>query len=213
MSGALRGPTGAAEYPPDLTNVALPLSYWRAGSCFLRIHRCDLHPIFFSPGPDTRPTGRFDSATGAFGVLYGAESFAGAFAETVLRNPARTIFGLGEIEAKCVSRLRLRAGGHLVDLRGAGLQRLGLDAAIFTGPYEPCGAWADALFAHTASPTGILYPSRFDPAETCLALFERPDGIEIAENPIKLSSLAADVGALLRRYGKGLDVEQPIPRG
>ena len=36
----------------------------------VRIHRLQHGPIHFSPGPGHPPAGRYDSATGRFGVLY-----------------------------------------------------------------------------------------------------------------------------------------------
>ena len=90
MSGGGRGPTGEARLPSDwLPRSALPITELPAGSTLVRIHRSVRSPIFFSPGNDQPPAGRFDSAASRFGVLYAAASFAGAFAETVLSNPAR----------------------------------------------------------------------------------------------------------------------------
>ncbi|MGO4843302.1 RES family NAD+ phosphorylase, partial [Rhizobiaceae sp. 2RAB30] len=61
----------------------------------------------------------------------------------------------------------------MVIMHGAGLQSLGTDNSISTGPYGPCGAWADALWDHPDEPDGIAYLSRHDPAEVCYAVFER----------------------------------------
>lgn len=202
-----RGPCGAAPAPPpDLAERELPLDILPAGAALARIHRRDRGPIFFSPGPGNPPAGRFDSATGAFGVLYAALSFNGAFVEAVLRNPARRIVGQGELASRAFAVLAVTREAALVDLTGSGLQSLGLDASIFTGPYEPCGAWADAFHSHPSRPSGILYPSRHDPSEHCVALFG-PDGaeVEIAGDGVPLTDLAEDVAAALRRYGKALD--------
>jgi hypothetical protein len=163
--------------------------------------------MFFSPGPGRPPAGRYDSATGACGVLYGAEAFAGAFIETVLRNPARQLIGMAEIESRSLAVIGTSRVMRLVDLYGEGLQQLGLDAAIFTGPYENCGLWTDALLQHPEQPDGILYRSRHDPSQTCIALFERADlGLTLASDSVPLTRLLAEIGELLRRYGKALDV-------
>ena len=207
MSGAGRGPDGAAHLPPEwLPRSQLPVTELPAGSTLVRIYRHVHPPIFFSPGDKRPPAGRFDSATGLFGVLYLAFSFEGAFAETVLRNPARRLIGLGEVAGRSLAGLALSRAVRLVRMHGAGLQELGVDNAVATGPYEPCGLWADALFAHPDRPDGIAYASRHDPDQICVALFSRADiAITLASDSVPLTEILGDVAAVLRRYGKGLD--------
>jgi hypothetical protein len=195
-----RGPAEPVPPPPaDLAARALPLAELAAGTQLHRIHRSVHGPLHFSRGP-----GRFDSPAGHFGVLYAALGFSGAFAETLLRNPARRLVSLREVEARSLALLTLPRAARLVDLSGPGLSALGLDARLLSGPYDPCGAWAAALYTHPAAPDGLLYPSRFDPAEACLALFDRlvPDLAGAAP----LASLHREVGAALDRYGKALDL-------
>lgn len=199
-------PAGPAPPPPDLAARPLPLAEAGPGTALCRIHRSAHGPVHFSPGPGKPPAGRFDSPTGCFGVLYAALSFACAFAETLLRNPARKLVSLAEIEARSLALIGLRAEVRLVDLTGAGLSRLGLDARFLSGGYDACGAWADALHDHPTRPAGILYPSRFDPSERCVALFDRaaPD-LHPATESLPLTELLPDVAAALDRYGKALD--------
>jgi RES domain-containing protein len=199
-----RGPAGLAPPPPpDLASRPLPLTAWAAGSTLVRIHGSRHGPIHFSGPP---PLGRWDSAAGGFGVLYAAQEFAGAFAETVLRNPAQTLVSLAEITARSLSVLAIGAALRVVDLTGPGLSRLGLDARILTGPYAACGAWADALRAHPEAPAGILYPSRFDPAQRCVALFDHvAPHLEAVTDPVPLREMLHDVADVLDRYGKALD--------
>lgn len=208
MSSSQRGPTGAPRPPPDdAASLPLPIRELPNGASFSRIHRISNAPIFFSPGIGKPPAGRFDSATGTFGVLYCAETFAGAFIETVLRNPARRLIGMAEIESRSLAVIGTSRTTNFVDLQGDGLQQLGLDGSIFTGPYENCGLWTDALFHHPKCPDGILYRSRHDPGQTCIALFERADlGLTLASDSVPLTMLLAEIGELLRRYGKALDV-------
>lgn len=176
------------------------------GSTFCRIHRSVHGAVFFSPGPGKPPAGRFDSATGRFGVLYAALSFDCSFAEVLLRNPARQFVSLPEIEARSFAVLSLNAAIRLVDLTGPGLSRLGLDARFLSGGYDVCGAWADALHDHPERPAGILYPSRFDPSEHCFALFDRAaPHLAPATDSVPLGELLPDVAAALDRYGKALD--------
>ncbi len=206
MIASGRGPAGAAPLPPAwLAAAALPVLELAAGSSLVRVHRAGLGPVFFSPGAGSGPIGRFDSASGSFGVLYMAHSLEGAFAETVLRNPQRRLIDPAEINSRAVSVLGMSRAVRLVEMRGRGLQAIGTDNAVSTGPYGPCGVWADALFGHRDQPDGIAYASRHDPDQVCVALFSRPDiKLQVLSGPIPLGDMAADVADLLRRYDKGL---------
>jgi hypothetical protein len=207
VSDRHRGPSGAPPPPPkDLATTALPLTVLAAGTAFMRVHPLAFRPIHFSPGTGTPAQGRFDSATGAFGVLYAALNFDGAVVETLLRKPERRLISVGDISIRSLAALVTNRDVALVDLRGPGLQRLGLDGTICTGPYKNCGLWADELFAHPDRPDGILYPSRHDPGEACIALFERNDlVVTVARDPVPLRSIMPQVIETLRRYGKGLE--------
>lgn len=206
MSAAARGPDGAAGPPPDwLASSGLPLTELTAHAALLRIHRTDRPPAFFSPGGQRPPSGRFDSAAGRFGVMYLAMTFEGAFAETVLRNPRRRLVDLASVASRSLAFMAASRPIRLVRMHGPGLQLLGTDNAVTTGPYAPCGLWADALFAHPDAPDGIAYASRHDPEQICVALFSRPGlAIEPAHEGVPLADMPSAVAAVLRRYGKGL---------
>jgi hypothetical protein len=183
----------------------LPIIELPALAALVRVHRLEHDPVFFSPGAGNAPLGRFDSPSGAFGILYLAQSLEGAFAETVLRNPQRRLVDLSEITIRAMSVLGLPRPVQLVEMRGPGLQVLGTDNAITTGPYGPAGAWADALHDHQDKPDGIAYASRHDPDQLCIALFSRSAiELEVMSGPTPLADLRDDVARLLRRYGKGL---------
>ena len=205
MSG--RGPQGRAGLPPDwLSENSLPLDEHPAGRPLFRVHRSVNPPVFYSPGSGNPPAGRFDSAEGLFGVLYLALTFEAAFAETVLRNPARRLVSLAEIASRSLAVMELSRPVRLVRMHGAGLQALGVDNAITTGPYEPCGVWADALFTHPDQPDGIAYGSRHDPDHLCVALFSRPGAtVTVKDNSVMLTEMLGRVGTILRAYGKGLE--------
>lgn len=88
------GPSGSANDPPAwLATTTLPLLVVAAATKVLRVHQAAHDAIFFGPAIDPAtgmrgpPTYRFDSASGAFGVLYCAAEMEGAFVETVMRNP------------------------------------------------------------------------------------------------------------------------------
>lgn len=203
-----RGPSGSAPLPPDwLGEIDLPLQTVAAETTFYRIHRLELGPVFFGPGQGRAPVYRFDSLSRRFGVLYLGFALAGALVETVLRNPARRMVPVAHVGERGVSILRCRRPLRLVTMHGAGLQAVGTDNAIATGPYDPCGAWSDALWDHPEKPDGLIYASRHDPAELCAALFERPGlagafGIGLAE---PLLARPSELAQLLKRYRKSLD--------
>ena len=200
-----RGPRGAAPPPPTwLSGIRLPIEVLPAGTVFQRIHRMTLEPVFFGPGIGVAPTYRFDSGSGQFGVLYVGLSCAGAIAETLLRNPHRLMVATAEIADRAATELTCRRAVRVVKLYGAGLQTVGTDNAISTGPYEPCGLWSDALWSHSDSPDGIAYQSRHDSNELCIALFQRPDLEFEVKATRPLMSMLKEVAALLDRYGKSL---------
>ncbi len=206
----VRGPSGVAPFPAaSLAAAALPIDVLPAGMELHRVHRTAHHPIFFGPGPGVPPTYRFDSAAGAFGVFYVAYRFAGALVETLLRNPRRKMVAQADIEERATSVVRCRRDLRIVRLHSAGLQILGLDNSISTGPYEPCGAWADALWAHPDAPDGVAFRSRHDPDQICLAIFERPGMAFDAEPPVRLGDQLSEVANLLGAYGKSLAPTPP----
>ena len=179
--------------------MKLPLVTLAPGRMLWRLHRLEHSALHFS-----RHAGRFDDPEGRFGVLSAALEFAAAFAETLIRNPARRLVGWPEIAARAVSGLRVTAPLALVDLRGAGLSRLGLDASVLAGPYPPCGELARGWHGHRQVPAGIAWRSRFDPSLTCIAIFDRAAGALAPEPPAPLRRMEHEVAAVLDRYGKAL---------
>ena len=158
-----RGPSGVATPPPAwLDTVALPLDAIAAGTVLHRVHRLDFSPVFFGPGKGIAAVHRFDSASGRFGVLYVGLSRDVALAETLLRNPQRLMVAAAEIEGRAIADLVGSRVLRVVRLYGTGLQAVGTDNAISTGPYAPCGLWSDALWDHPDKPDGIAYQSRHD---------------------------------------------------
>jgi hypothetical protein len=187
-----------------LAATDLPIHELPAGTALYRIHRLAHGPIFFGPGPGNLPTYRFDSLNGSFGVFYAALSLTAALVETVSRNPARKMVAYDEIAIRASTVLHSSRDLRLVRLYGTGLQQVGCDNAISTGPYDPCGAWADALWAHRLAPDGIAYQSRHDSGEICLALFERPSLALIAGPTIPLLEQLPAVANILSIHGKSV---------
>lgn len=205
MSSQIRGPSGMALPPPDWLHAAsLPITLIPVGQVLHRVHRTEHDPIFFGPGADAPPTYRFDSAARRFGVLYVGASLDGAFAETILRNPRRLMVAMSEIALRSATRIVCKRDLRVVTMHGPGLQALGTDNAISTGPYEPCGLWADALWDHPDQPDGIGYVSRHDPNELCFALFERRSMEFTVTDTRMLPAMLTEVARILDRYGKSI---------
>ncbi|MGO4573308.1 RES family NAD+ phosphorylase [Microvirga sp. 2TAF3] len=182
----------------------MPIDVLPAGTVLHRIHRASLGTVFFGPGPGVPPTYRFDSASSRFGVLYVGLNRAGAVAETLLRNPQRLMVATSEITDRAATELACRRELRVVKLYGSGLQAVGTDNAISTGPYEPCGLWSDALWDHPDQLDGIAYQSRHESNQICLALFERPDMAFDIRSTTPLTAMLHEVAALLDAYGKSL---------
>jgi hypothetical protein len=160
--------------------------------------------MFFGPDAGNPPTYRFDSLSGTFGVFYAGLGMAGAVMETLLRNPARKMVDYTDIDSRALTLVHSGRELRLVRLHGNGLQQLGCDNAISTGPYDPCRAWSDALWAHRSAPDGIAYQSRHDPGEICLALFERADLALVSDTTTNLRDMLPAVANLLSSYGKSI---------
>ena len=200
-----RGPSGQAPLPPAwLATTSLPVAAIPAGTPLFRIHRSDRGPIFFGPGKGALPTYRFDSLTGAFGVLYVGLTLAVALVETILRNPVRRIVNYPDLAERASCTLVSTRDLRVVRLHGMGLQAVGCDNSISTGPYDVCGAWADELWAHSDAPDGIAYQSRHDSGQICLALFERPDLRLRALDSVPLTDQLPTISAILSTYGKSI---------
>ena len=200
-----RGPSGAALPPPAwLDTNPLPIDILPAGCVLHRIHRSTFSPVFFGPGKGISPTNRFDSASSRFGILYVGMTLNGALAETILRNPQRLMVAASEITSRAATELSSPRDLHIVRMHGTGLQALGTDNAISTGPYEPCGQWIDVLWDHPDKPDGLAYQSRHDPGEICIALFERPDLTITIHGTKLLTGMLKDIAGLLDGYGKSI---------
>lgn len=190
---------GPVPLPPERIGD-LPLRRLPAGFQLHRIHRRQHGPLHWSGGPGRPPAGRFDSPSGLFGVLYAAP-----FAETILHNPHQRLISLSEIEARALTVLTLTEAVEVVDLTGAGLSRLGLDARMLTADYAVCGAWADAFFSASEGVAGVLYPSRFDPSLVCVALFERVvPQLRVMQAALTREKLT-EISEVLNQHGKALD--------
>lgn len=174
--GGYSGPRLPPGPPADLAKRELPLVPWLAAMPLYRVHPANRDPIYY--GPRKPPTQRFDDPDSRFGTLYVGANLEIAFVETLLRNPQLRMVAMSEVASRRWSILQAASAMRLVDFAGPGLNALGTDNGVNTGPYTISRAWAAALHAHPAKPDGILYVSRHNPAHRCIAMFGRR--IEIA---------------------------------
>lgn len=177
MSGPLP-PADLSLRQPEL--VKLP-----AGVDLHRFYTAKWEPIFF----DTSTAGRFNAPDASYGVLYAARNIDGAFAETFLRSPGRTLIDSDLLQRKAYVRLRTGRELSLIRFAGPGLARLGATAEVSHSglPYDVPQIWSKALRAHPVNAYGIAYHSRHDDAELCYALFDRAVGAVVeAERLIDL---------------------------
>ncbi|HYH81466.1 MAG TPA: RES family NAD+ phosphorylase [Longimicrobium sp.] len=198
-------PSAAPGPPPDLARRTLPLRVLEPGAPLWRVHDASRDPVWFGPAACTPPRSRFDAPGGEFGVCYLALSPEAAFAETFLRNPGRRMLDTTLLASRSLSELTPARPLTTVRLYGPGLARTGATAEVTHGPaYDLARSWSLALSAHPSRPDGILYKSRHDDDELCLALFDRGPG------QLRVEATAPLVGtplltSLLRRYRVSLD--------
>jgi hypothetical protein len=155
--------------PADPASLRIVITITRCA--WHRIHHVGVGPISFG----RQPCNRFDAPNGEFGVLYVARDAHGAFIETFGHDTGRTPFVTeNELRSRELSMVRASRTLRLVDLRGAGLARMGADAELTNGTdYDLTRRWSLALHDHPRKPDGILYRARHDPSRTCAAIFDR----------------------------------------
>lgn len=193
MSGPLP-PADLDKRQPEL--VELP-----AGQEVHRFYTARWEPLFF----DRSTGGRFNAPDASYGVLYAARETSGAFAETFLRTPGRTLIDTDLLQRKAYVRLVVQRDLKLIRLAGPGLARVGATAEVAHGglPYDVPQAWSSALARHPVDADGIAYHARHDDAELCYALFDRSaDGIAESAREVDLDH--DWFWRIAERYGVGL---------
>ena len=157
-------PADLAARVPEFVDLA-------PGVVMERFYSNAFAPIHF----DRSRAGRMNAPDGGYGVLYAAADLSGAFAETFLRTPGRTLLPLDLIKRKSRVRLRVTRPLRLVKLAGAGLAKLGATAEVTHGglPYDAPQSWSKALHALACAPDGVAYRARHDDDAFCYAIFDR----------------------------------------
>lgn len=187
-------PSDLATRPPDIEDVPANAEMHRF---FTAAHA----PIHF----DRSDAGRLNAPDGSYGVLYAAKGQRGAFAETFLRTPGRTLLASDFISRKAYVRLRTSRRLRLIRFAGAGLARLGATAEVVHRgpPYAVPQAWSAALRAHPIAADGIAYNARHDDEALCYAIFDRAaDAIHEVHRDVALD--AGWFWNIAELYGVGL---------
>lgn len=189
--------------PADIYAREPALVRLKAGQVVHRFYTAAYDPIHF----DRSTLGRFNAPDGGYGTFYVAEDAAGAFAETFLRQPGRSLIDTDFLARKAHVRLELLADLTLAQLSGPGLAILGATAQVCHSglPYDMPQAWSQALFDHPLAVDGIAYRARHDDDRICYAVFER-DGTTAAFREVeRRTDLDADwFWELAETYNLGL---------
>ena len=168
--------TGTAPEPSPLPPADLgnrtPLEIrLRPNAILHRFFSSGYDLIYFYRGQD----GRLNAPSHTYGVLYAAKTAHGAFAETFLRNPGRTLLPTDLLTSKAYVTIEVLRPMKLVRMAGPGLARIGATAQVVHGgkPYHGPQAWSEALYRHPGNFDGIAYNARHDDEALCYAIFER----------------------------------------
>lgn len=163
--------------PADLDDRRIPEKQFNLAAVDLfRIHRKIHSPIFYNRKMTSTTRFRWDSATGAFGVLYAAPELITCLAETVIRTKLQGSLMIEEreLEERMYSRLGCATQPvlKLADLT-KDLFAIGADMQICsTGQYDVPNRWSDALYHHPSQFDGIYYASRYT-NRPAVAIFDR----------------------------------------
>ena len=156
--------------PSDLATRKPALVTLAADAVLHRFYAAAFDPIFF----DMSDLGRFNAPDARYGVLYCAQTDAGALAETFLRTPGRRVIDPGLLATKGYARLSPGTELTLISMAGPGLAIVGATAEVTSSgpPYLMSQQWSAALKAHPVAADGIAYRSRHDNDQICYALFD-----------------------------------------
>ena len=165
--------------PPDPFDLECDLETWEAVRPIIRVHHFAFGATEFNPG---KGGGRFHPLVDRemrIATLYGASSIEGALSETAFRfvpvaGPEKVIRPealMPMVTCTLLPRRPLR----LIQLRGAGLEKLGVTRAEMTesdiDQYPVTRAWATALYAATPDADGLIWMSRQHQKSEAIVLF------------------------------------------
>lgn len=167
------------RFPPDPFDLECDLETWEAVRPIIRVHHFAFGATEFNPG---KGEGRFHPLLDrgmTVPTIYGANSIEGALSETVFRAIAVTgpekIIRQEALMAMVACTLLPRRPLRLIQLRGAGLQKLGVPRAEMieskSEEYAVTRAWAAALYAAVPDADGLIWTSRQHPGSEAIMLF------------------------------------------
>jgi hypothetical protein len=160
---------GRHPEPPSDLHARTPLLKESAGP-WARFHAVSHAPLHFS----MTATSRFNDPEGAFGVLYAADEFAGAFIETFGRRLDIRSITVSTLQTTAVAEVNASRQLKLIDLASSGgAARLSADARLMSGDIAVAQRWSRALWEHPAAADGLYYRLRHDPDQCACALFDR----------------------------------------
>jgi hypothetical protein len=195
--------------PPQPTGLptALPQQTIASGSVFYRIHSRVHDPLSFGKWPAGTLRNRFDDPEGTYGVCYFGHSPQAAFAESFLRRQPARVVSFSHLGTHGIARVVAIRALAVVPLFGSALPKLGATAEVSaTRDYTLSQAWSRALWMHPATVDGIVYRSRHDDDQGCLALFDRASDAIAVEQDVPLVADRDALARILDRYDLGLDV-------
>lgn len=149
---------------------------------------------------------RFDAPRGEYGVCYVGRSPAAAFIETFGQATGNRFVQTLELGSRGLAIIDSTRALRLVDLRGAGLARIGADERLCSGPHVISRRWSAALYHNRDKPDGILYRTRHDPSQASAALFDRAAKVLRLRKTVNLLDPGFEFALtrLLERYEFGL---------
>lgn len=147
---------------------------------------------------------RLSSPSGAFRVLYAANSFATAFAEAVVRDrfegKKKRFLYRPHLEELCVTSISSSHALALLDLRGAAAYEAGINTDASRARAHTSGqALSEAVHAEMGDIDGILFNSRLTTGD-CVAIYDRAFPALSGTPPVALVR-AALLPAELARLG------------
>jgi RES domain len=167
-----------ADPPRDLPQPNLAV--WPAARPMYRVHHVQYGATEFNPGFGG---GRFhpirSAASASIPTIYGSSSIDGALSETVFHDVpvsgAAKQISQSALIPLLLCTLAPKRALHLIEIKGFGLQKLGLTRSqlIDTNAdrYTAARRWAEALFEREPAADGLIWMSRQHDASEAVVLF------------------------------------------
>lgn len=196
--------------PPPANDLDPKLTVWQAGTVIYRVHSMAFAPTEFNPGHGKGRFHPFQDISGrCVPVMYGSDCREGALSETVFRGVpvVGTMRGIRRNMLKPVllSLLVAKRNLRMIDLRGNGLRRLGLQRNQLleteADSYPLTAAWSKALHRCNCTIDGLIWISRqFDTASVMVLFGDR----------LSSNDLGVLMGSISLYKGSGFSYVQQI---